>query len=508
MKEELEWIHLGESYVKIRNYDKAFEYLSRAVMSGKSRGATPLYQLGLHFLSEKEYKKAEQCFQILADRGHGDSCMELGKMCEEGLGRKKDPEAAFGYYGEGFQCGNTLCAYRAGLLMMSDAMQYEEVRDIAMSWYQEAIKGGVWQAYTQMGNLYNEEIDFYKKTPRNNKIALSWYLRGAMHGVGSSMKAAADLFQKGKGIKQDAKRAVLLYQQAADAGEMSACAALGLMYEFGEGVRKNRKEALRWYERGREKGDELCRLEEGRLYYLMGMELGNREPYPCAQAISYLKRAGELKCVGAYADLAEMARLAGDESGYVTYLKEGVQKEDPECHKLWLAYRKEPIQKEMDVLMNLLDQRERSTFYRSKKKMNGYIQTFQKVESLLLGLAEEMKDIKAWQILALLYLRGGADFGRTDTDFLQATRHVIDREETQEVQYLLWLYYSGESQRLWKGGISSENPRKAAALARKLALSGADGFCEVMAEYYARGYGLKKNMKKAMEWAKKNSDWD
>ena len=506
MKEDVELLHLGESYLKIRNYDKAYEYLSRAVMGGKSRAATPLYQLGLHFLSEKEYKKAERCFQILADRGHSESCLELGKMCEEGLGRHKDMEAAFGYYGQGFQCGNALCAYRAGLLMMSDAMQFEEVRDIAMTWYQEAIKGGIWKAYTQMGNLYNADIGFAEHTPRNNRIALSWYLRGAMHGEGSSLKAAADLFYYGRGIPQDVKRAILMYQQAADAGESSACLSLGLMYESGKGVHKNQQESLRWFRRGREMGDEHCRHEEGQLYYLMGMKLAAKEPYPCAQVITYLKQAGDLGCPGAYAELADMARMAGDQEGYVVYLKEGIQKNDHTCQELWLAYRKEPLQKEMDVLMKLFEERERSAFYRSKKKMNGYIQTFLKLEPLLRELGEEMDDMQCWQVLALLYLRGGADFGRTEKDFLQATRHVIDIKETKEVQYLLWLYYSGESQRIWKGSISHENPRKAAALARKLASSGARGFNEVMAEYYARGYGLKKNQKTALEWIQKDNN--
>ena len=74
-------VRLGKDYLHIRNYDKAMEYLGHAVMLGKTNAVQDLYALGEHFLAEKNYKKAEEAFQMLADRGHGESCLILGEMC-------------------------------------------------------------------------------------------------------------------------------------------------------------------------------------------------------------------------------------------------------------------------------------------------------------------------------------------------------------------------------------------------------------------------------------------
>ena len=77
---------------------------------------------------------------MLADRGHGESCLILGEMCEKGLGRQRDYQAAFGFYSESFQQGVDRGAYRAGMLMREDALRVTEVRDIALTWLEEAIK--------------------------------------------------------------------------------------------------------------------------------------------------------------------------------------------------------------------------------------------------------------------------------------------------------------------------------------------------------------------------------
>ena len=140
-------VRLGKDYLHIRNYDKAMEYLGHAVMLGKTNAVQDLYALGEHFLAEKNYKKAEEAFQMLADRGHGESCLILGEMCEKGLGRQRDYQAAFGFYSESFQQGVDRGAYRAGMLMREDALRVTEVRDIALTWLEEAIKAGIYEAY-------------------------------------------------------------------------------------------------------------------------------------------------------------------------------------------------------------------------------------------------------------------------------------------------------------------------------------------------------------------------
>lgn len=59
-------LRLGKQYLKIRSYDKALEHLTKAVIQGDRAAVSLLYKLGVHFFDEKEYRKAEQAFQLLA----------------------------------------------------------------------------------------------------------------------------------------------------------------------------------------------------------------------------------------------------------------------------------------------------------------------------------------------------------------------------------------------------------------------------------------------------------
>ena len=68
-----ELLNLGEQYLKIRNYDSAMKYLSRAVIQGSSRAGTKLYELGKIFYNRLNYESAFRCFQLLSDKGHGES---------------------------------------------------------------------------------------------------------------------------------------------------------------------------------------------------------------------------------------------------------------------------------------------------------------------------------------------------------------------------------------------------------------------------------------------------
>lgn len=84
-----ELLNLGEQYLKIRNYDSAMKYLSRAVIQGSSRAGTKLYELGKIFYNRLNYESAFRCFQLLSDKGHGESTLHLGEMYEYGRGGAK-----------------------------------------------------------------------------------------------------------------------------------------------------------------------------------------------------------------------------------------------------------------------------------------------------------------------------------------------------------------------------------------------------------------------------------
>lgn len=56
-----------------------------------------------------------------------------------------------------------------------------------------------------------------------------------------------DLYETGKGVRQDYREAVSWYRKAAESGDSYGQYRLGLMYEAGKGVAHDSQEALRWY---------------------------------------------------------------------------------------------------------------------------------------------------------------------------------------------------------------------------------------------------------------------
>ena len=350
-------VRLGKDYLHIRNYDKAMEYLGHAVMLGKTNAAQDLYALGKHFLAEKNYKKAEEAFQMLADRGHGESCLILGEMCEKGLGRQRDYQAAFGFYSESFQQGVDRGAYRAGMLMREDALRVVEVRDIALTWLEEAIKAGIYGAYAAVGDLYSEHFTA-GSTPRDDQEAFSWYMKGAMRGDALCLFRVAVCFAEGYGTKPDIPRALRLYRQAADAGSALACRQLGEMYAAGIHVHREIRRALTWFLRAYELGDQGEKRAAA-----IGM-LGVVQAYidtPRYEEVeellhSFLEKlhaAGDTSCLFA---LADIERRRGRMDLYLKDLEKGMQAGHDSCRERWVQYYMNEVVTELRVLEPIFDE--------------------------------------------------------------------------------------------------------------------------------------------------------
>ena len=289
-----ELLNLGEQYLKIRNYDSAMKYLSRAVIQGSSRAGTKLYELGKIFYNRLNYESAFRCFQLLSDKGHGESTLLLGEMYEYGRGVPSSLQKAFDCFATAYQQGVPRGAYLAGRLMTADALRSEEIRDIAVSWYKEAIAGGITEAYAAIGKLYIEDgrRALPGDPPKSDKTALSWFLRGAVHGDNLSRELAGDFFIYGIGTKTDVKRGMELYFQAFHDGSVSVCFKLGNLYSNGFYIHKNIDLSVAWYLKAFERGDSRGKYYAGRVSYLAGRS------YPSipegleekAKALHYLSR--------------------------------------------------------------------------------------------------------------------------------------------------------------------------------------------------------------------------
>jgi len=70
------------------------------------------------------------------------------------------------------------------------------------------------------------------------------------------------MYDNGRGVAKDEKRAVGLFQMACDGGEMRGCTYLGNIYYDREGVAKDEKRAVDLYQKACNGGDEAgCRRQ-------------------------------------------------------------------------------------------------------------------------------------------------------------------------------------------------------------------------------------------------------
>lgn len=237
---------LGRGYLAIHNYDAAQRYLSEAVIQGNTGAARLLFSLGMQFWEQRtrdSYVRAEDCFQLLADRGSAESCLYLGMMCRDGHGRRADVQAAFDYFSEAYQLGDVRGAFLAGLLISREAWRDEEARTAAIEWLSIAADGGITEASRHIGLMLCDNV------AEHHAKALQWFLRGFRDGDARCGVYAADLYLSGLGVAKNVAAALALLRQAAEAGDSKANAILGDFYETGTYVKRDRSLARTYYER-------------------------------------------------------------------------------------------------------------------------------------------------------------------------------------------------------------------------------------------------------------------
>lgn len=75
-------------------------------------------------------------------------------------------------------------------------------------------------------------------------------------------------YYHGEGVKQDNKRAVALFERAAEGGDIESAFNLAKMYEFGMGVQQDDRLATTWYVRAAEMGSRSAQFSASVMYYL------------------------------------------------------------------------------------------------------------------------------------------------------------------------------------------------------------------------------------------------
>jgi TPR repeat protein len=114
--------------------------------------------------------------------------------------------------------------------------------DLAVSWYQKALKAGYMPANYNLGRLY-QTGDI---VPQDFVRAAGYFQAGVAAGDKASKNSLAYFYYKGLGVQQDYAAALALYSELAPEGDVNAQYFLGLMYRNGYGTAPNQALAKQW----------------------------------------------------------------------------------------------------------------------------------------------------------------------------------------------------------------------------------------------------------------------
>ena len=140
-----------------------------------------------------------------------------------------------------------------------------------------------------------------KGIEQNYKKAIEWYKKAAEQGYVDAQFHLGNMYCIGLGVVQDLEKAFEWYKKAAEQGNVYAQYDLGTMYERGKGVERDSTKASEWYEKAAEQGNKDAQYKLGTMYYNgEGVEQNYKESF------CLYKKAAEQGSVNAQFMLGKM----------------------------------------------------------------------------------------------------------------------------------------------------------------------------------------------------------
>ena len=323
-----------------RSRSAAFEYYRDAAQQGHVEAQFRVGNMYKYGTGVSDEDKAVKWYQEAAEQGHAEAQYTLGQMCEDDF---RDQEA-FQWYHQAAEQGHAEAQYRLGEIyegkdsdvryFIEDYWDYSEAYKVeALHWYIEAAEQGHAKAQYKLGKMYediemdedmDEEIEAnlrdYSETEDYKVESVKWFRKAAEQGHAEAQYKLGKMYEDGRGVEQDSKKAIEWYQKAADRGLHGALYTLGKMYEDGRGVEQNNRKAVEWYWKAAEQHSIGAPYKLGEMYeYGKGVEQNDEE------AVKWYFRASKHDTdTGGRKKLSEMYETSrgigpGDEEAFKWY---------------------------------------------------------------------------------------------------------------------------------------------------------------------------------------------
>jgi len=179
------------------------------------------------FYNKGNYVQALNSFYVLAKKGDVDAQYNVALIYAQGKGVKSDISQAIEWYESAAKLGNGAAAYNLAQLYYDREEENPRGYGNIIKWYEVAAKNGIAQANNNLGAMY-------------------------LHGIG---------------VKQNKKKAFILFKKAAQEGSPSGQLNLGLIYGWGPNIIRDEKKSYLFLTKSFESGkkeaksymDKLCK---------------------------------------------------------------------------------------------------------------------------------------------------------------------------------------------------------------------------------------------------------
>lgn len=477
---------------------KATELYQRALTQGCKSAEIRLeelkpeiqYQRGVAYLegilTQRNFLRAREWLEKAAEQGHVEAASRLAELLQYGLGGKVDIKRAIALYEQADAGGSASAAVDLGFIYFQGRKANEDFAK-ARSYYERACAA-------------------FAKTPETEK----WHAIYGYYRLG-------ELYRDGKGVEKDPLIAARLFRFAATHGNAYACNDLGEMYRDGVGVRKSKEESDKWFAEmwkilntklnpcdhwAMRTAGAACRDGNGvdhdfttaAAWWRRGLEFAN--PGAAALFFNVMRYRRELVMPGDFERVIEIFTISAEGGDRVA------------MNNLGTVYR-------FDQLKLGIQDSEKAFNWRLKSAEAGYPVAMRGLSDMYFSgdgverdrekaldwmiKAAEGKDLAAMRRLAGKYM-GGTRLGR---DFARAKTLIEEvlKEDPEDI------YASRTLARIYRDGIGvPEN----AELAKKWYMSPIGKLnreaeaedvnsIDDLADYYKNGWGVEKNINRAIE---------
>lgn len=212
-------------------------------------------------------------------KGHVKAQLKVGRMYEEGRGRKKDDLEAFGWYLNAAKKGPSSPSFRTLCVRVRSCARVFHLVDLAR-------QTGNPKGMYNVGRMYKHG----NGVRRNATKAMHWLLKAGELGNADAQYQLGCIYARGDDLvhttrhvthdthksahvtltqERDDAQAIQWWQKAVAADHAKAQVKLGLAYAHGRGVERSLEQAFHWHTKAAEQGDAAAQF-----YCGLALQLG------------------------------------------------------------------------------------------------------------------------------------------------------------------------------------------------------------------------------------------